>query len=220
MKRFLSKTAIFLFPTLVLSVVFYAHNLQAAFGASPPWVENNNVLPGSTHKQTVYLSRSNTEETLKASIRVSGDEALKKWVSVPDIENLVMEKGEKMQAMEVLVQVPENAENGRYVGGIFVTMAPLKQESQEKNGEVGITVGASIAVDITVTGTEPLPAEEPLEIERETEIEIETPAEEPAPSVEPLLKEAGEKIEAIHIIDYIFGIAAFTAALLEYILQL
>lgn len=126
---------------------------RAAFGTSPPWVKNDHMLPDTTFEQIINLSRNNPEKEMQAMVRLTGDEKLLKWITIPDQENLIMEKGQNVLPMKVIVDVPKRAELRNYRGGIFITLAPVVSDTLE-GGQVAINLGANILVDITVIGEE------------------------------------------------------------------
>lgn len=141
-------------PLLILCLLIAnTSSAMAAFGTSPPWVKNDHMLPGTTFEQVINLSRSDTAESVRASVRISGDEKLQGWISIPDEENLIMREGQAILPMKVIVTVPEKAELKDYAGSIFVSLMPLKTDTSLRGGEVGITLGGNISVRISVVGT-------------------------------------------------------------------
>lgn len=142
----------FTLMSFTVAVFLNISSTQAAFGTSPPWVRNDHLLPGTTFEQVINLSRSEADEAIKATAKVNGDKQLLKWITIPDEDELVMKEGQTILPMKVIVEVPKRAEIKNYVGNIFISLAPLKTESSLEGGEVGITLGANISVDITVIG--------------------------------------------------------------------
>ncbi len=126
---------------------------NAAFGASPPWVKNDHLLPGTTFEQVIKLSRSDTNTDMKASVRFLGEDEVNKWLTIENKDKLIIAKGEKVLPMKVTVAVPKDAELKDYKGGIFVTLESIQNESSKQGGQVAIKLGAHIAVDLNVTGT-------------------------------------------------------------------
>ncbi len=137
-----------------LGVSLTANILQseAAFGTSPPWVRNDHLLPGSTFEQIVNLSRNDPDQDMKVNIRITGDKEIPKWLKIENQNRLIMKKGENILPMKVIVEVPQKAALKDYKGGIFVTLEPISEGSQE-GGTVAITLGANIAVELKVIGT-------------------------------------------------------------------
>jgi hypothetical protein len=125
---------------------------EAAFGTSPPWVQNDHLLPGTTFAQIIYLSRSDAEDEMKAVVRVTGDEGLVQWIRIENEENLIMTKGQNILPMKVIITVPENASIKNYSSEIYLSLVSTKADSTVGGGEVAIGLGAHISVDISVVG--------------------------------------------------------------------
>ena len=125
---------------------------EAAFGTSPPWVRNDHMLPGSTFEQIVNLSRNDPDMDMKVNVRITGDKEIIKWLKIENQNRLIMKKGENILPMKAILEVPKKAALKDYKGGIFVTLEPILEGSQE-GGTVAITLGANIAVEISVIGT-------------------------------------------------------------------
>jgi len=123
---------------------------EAAFGTSPPWVKNDHMLPGTTFEQIINLSRDDTSEEFMVSSRITGDKMLLSWIKIQDEKTLVMKAGQAILPIKVIVNVPKQAAIRNYVGGIFVALKPSANAGG--GGEVAISLGAHIAVNITVTG--------------------------------------------------------------------
>jgi hypothetical protein len=125
---------------------------EAAFGTSPPWVRNDHLLPGTTFEQIVNLSRNDPDQDMKVNVRITGDKEIASWLKIENQNRLIMKKGENILPMKVIVEVPKRAALKDYKGGIFVTLEPILEGSQE-GGTVAITLGANIAVELSVIGT-------------------------------------------------------------------
>lgn len=148
--RFFKSSVIIMLIALSVGMSVNISGALAAFGTSPPWVQSEHVLPGSAYEQIVYLSRSDSEVAMQASIRMDGDEDLIKWIKIQDADNLILEIGKTVFPMTVIIEVPEDASSKRYTGGLFVTLSPVKTDNTLEGGEVGIGLGAHVLVDITV----------------------------------------------------------------------
>ena len=148
------KTKLFLSIAILLGLLsIHIPVTNAAFGASPPWVKNDHLLPGTTFEQVIKLSRSDVSTDMKASIRFLGEDEVNKWLTIENKDKLIIKKGEKVLPMKVTVQAPKNAVMKDYKGGIFVTLESIQDEKLGKGGQVAIKLGAHIAVDLNVTGT-------------------------------------------------------------------
>lgn len=126
---------------------------NAAFGASPPWVKNDHLLPGAAFEETITFSRSDTAADMKANIRMDLDNEIKKWISIENADKLIVKKGEKTLPMKVTVKVPKNAAQKEYKGSIFVTLESAQDKTSGKGGSVAIKLGAHIAVQLKVINT-------------------------------------------------------------------
>lgn len=150
MNKLLNSLVVCALIAMSVSVFSNIPTAEAAFGVSPPWVNNNNLLPGSTFEQVVYLSRNETEEAMRATIRISGDEELAEWITISDEDNLIIKEGQNFLPMNVIVNVPEDAEIKDYTGGIFVTLSSVVTDTSLEGGEVAIGLGARISVNLSV----------------------------------------------------------------------
>ena len=137
---------------LFISLATQVPKSEAAFGVSPPWVRNDHLLPGTTYEQVINLNRSNPDQDMKASISISGDKEIEKWLKIEDVDNLIMRKGEKILPMKVIVKVPKRAAIRNYKGNISVVMESIESEGSREGGAVGIRLGAHIAVELSVVG--------------------------------------------------------------------
>jgi len=127
---------------------------NAAFGISPPWVENDHMLPGTTYEQIINMSRNKTDKEMKVTVMIKGDEDLVEWIQIQDEENLIMEKGQNVLPMKVIIDVPERATLKNYLGNIYVSLVPLVADTAMEGGQISVNLGVNISVDITVTGEE------------------------------------------------------------------
>jgi len=149
MKKLLGSLVTFLLISLSLSVLTGTRISEAAFGTSPPWVNNEGMQPGTSFEQIINLSRNETDMAMKATIRFDGNQELQKWIEIQDQENLIMDVGQTILPMKVTINVPRTAGGGDYTGGIFVILAPTVAGA---GGEVAIGLGAHVSVNITVLG--------------------------------------------------------------------
>ncbi len=136
---------------LAISLMSNVYRSEAAFGTSPPWVRNDHLLPGTTYEQIVKLSRNNPERPMQIKVRIDGDKEIKKWLTIENEKSLIMEKGQKVLPMKVIVKVPKRATLKYYRGGIFATLESI-QDEERQGGTVAIKLGAHILVELTVTG--------------------------------------------------------------------
>lgn len=138
---------------LAVSLLSNVYQSEAAFGTSPPWVRNDHLRPGMTYETIINLSRNDPENAMKINTRIDGDE-IKGWITIENKNDLIMEKGQKIFPMKVIVKVPRRAALKDYKGGIFVTLEAVEEEGAQKGGTVAIRLGAHIVVELTVVGDE------------------------------------------------------------------
>lgn len=151
---------------------------EAAFGISPPWVRNLHALPGTSFEQTITLSTNNASQDMKVSANVRGDRNLINWVTIKDMDSLILHSGETQLPMIVQVNIPKRAGLKEYKGSIDIRLEPVK--ASESSG-VSIALGANASIEITVVGdafsdfkinsiaTQPIQAGQPIRLELQVE---------------------------------------------------
>ena len=133
----------------VFLLLVLAKNCFAGFGVSPPWVRNYNLLPGSHFEQMIGFSRSKPDSDLTAKVILELPDEIKDWISIKEGLEFPLPKGEMSVAMTVIVDVPGNAELGKYKGTIKVEAVPRGTEPG-----VSVVLAAGVQVDLEVTGKE------------------------------------------------------------------
>ncbi len=134
---------------LVLSLILVYCLLPlaaGAFGISPPHVINDRLFAGSHYEQKISLSRVNTDEELNCEVEFNTP-GFENWFTVTPSNFFSFPEGEKVTEMFVKVDVPKDAEPGRFRGSIRVRIVPKEKEE----GKITIVLGARIDVDLTVT---------------------------------------------------------------------
>lgn len=144
-RSFRMKKTIQLFLFFFLLLV-WGGDVQAGFGISPPYVKSSKLIPGSHFEQKIYLLRSSAEEDLAANLIVEAPK-IASWISFDKGTSFDLPKGELQVPMIVRIDVPNDAEMGKYIGNINVRIAP----SAKSGGGVAIALGARIDVDLDVT---------------------------------------------------------------------
>ncbi|MDD5396311.1 MAG: hypothetical protein PHV78_03610, partial [Patescibacteria group bacterium] len=124
--------------TFVISCLLINVNVvHAGFGIAPPYVNNDNLLRGSTYKADILLIRGEAPEALNAevSINVPGAED---WISVDKGNNFILPVGKEQIPIIVIVKVPNDASFGDYKGNIRIKTSPINPDK----GKVNIALGA------------------------------------------------------------------------------
>jgi hypothetical protein len=127
-------------------ILSWAFTAQAGFGISPPYVKSDKIIPGTHYEQRIVLLRSSAEEALTAEITVNAPE-ISSWISLNKGETFDLPKNELQVPMIVMVDVPKDADIGKYTGYINVRIAPKDGQT----GGVAIALGARIDIDLNVT---------------------------------------------------------------------
>lgn len=120
--------------------------LAAAFGISPPWIENQNIKPGTNFSYIINVSSKDLSNKMKVNIDISGDEEIKRWITIPDTDNLIMSTGESLVPMMINLAVPQDALLGNYQGNIKLTLSNIN----EQPAGIATLLGGNIAVDLNV----------------------------------------------------------------------
>jgi hypothetical protein len=132
---------------VAVGLFLYAnHSLAAAFGVSPPWINNDNLKPDSHYVYVIDLSTNDASQEMVVTAKVTGSPEVLEWVTVKDKDNLTMPVGAQHTPLYVEVNVPKEAKVGRYTGSISLTVAPR----QLNPNNVSILLGGNIAVDLKV----------------------------------------------------------------------
>ncbi|MBU1015759.1 hypothetical protein KJ657_01580 [Patescibacteria group bacterium] len=132
------------FAGIVLFAPGYA--LAAAFGVSPPLIENENLKPGSNFTYVINLSANGLSEDMTVYTEFDGDPEIARWVTVVNKDDLVMTTGQSMVPMSVNVNVPADAKVGEYKGNLSISIAP---ESSHAN-EVAVLLGGNAKIRLGV----------------------------------------------------------------------
>lgn len=131
---------------ILLGTLAVVRPIFAGFGISPPYVKNQQLVPGSKYEQQIVLLRSSAEDDLKATIKVNAPD-IASWIVLNQGEEFVLPKGQVQVPMTVTVTVPPNAPLGNYKGSLNIRISSLKENA----GGVAIALGARADIDLTVT---------------------------------------------------------------------
>lgn len=134
---------------ILLGTLAVVRPIFAGFGISPPYVKNQQLVPGSKYEQQIVLLRSSAEDDLKATIKVNAPD-IASWIVLNQGEEFILPKGQVQVPMTVTVTVPQNAPLGNYKGSLNIRISSLKENS----GGVAIALGARADIDLTVTNVD------------------------------------------------------------------
>ena len=128
-------------------VLFTPHNaLAAAFGVSPPWIENDNLKPGSNFVYVINLSANDLPGNMVVDSVIEGDPEIAQWLTVQNKDKLIMTTGESIVPMSVNVRIPEDAKVGKYEGNLKLSLV----SNSGKPNSITTLLGGNIAVKLGV----------------------------------------------------------------------
>lgn len=122
------------------------HALAAAFGVSPPWIENENIKPGTNFVYVINLSANELSDDMKVVAEFSGDPEIAQWLMIANKDSLTMAKGQSVTPMSVNVNVPADAKVGEYKGNLKLSLASEKAGTDN----IAILLGGNIAITLGV----------------------------------------------------------------------
>ena len=125
----------------------------AGLGISPSQMITPNLSKGSHMEKTFVLSRSDPTEDLYFKVTTEG--ATKDWITLDKGTEFTMPKGQQRFPILVIVNIPKDAANGEYKGGIRLESS---SKSPDKTGgsEASTALAALIQTDFTITGKQVL----------------------------------------------------------------
>ncbi len=134
---------------IVVSVAIFgfAHAAFAGFGISPPFIKNQQLVPGSKYDQTITLLRSSADEDLRAEVKVNAPQ-IASWITIDKGNDFILPKGEYQVPMVITINVPKDAELGNYKGNINIKITSAGRDAKQG---VAIALGARVDVDLTLT---------------------------------------------------------------------
>lgn len=134
---------------VVLSLVMLiAPVLVYGFGINSPLIKEEHLLPGSHLERTVYLVRTNTQESWRGEIEFSSEiQKIQNWINLKPGTIIVIPKGIKQFPLKIIIDVPKDAQLGNYHGYIWVS----KEATKKRGTQVSTAAGATIELDLQVT---------------------------------------------------------------------
>ena len=120
--------------------------IQAGFGISPPFINNDRLTPGSHLEKTIYLVRGTPTTELMAEVTIDAP-GIEGWITIEKGLRFPLPKGVQQFPMKVIIDVPSDAAYGSYQGYIRVRVIP----SGGGEGQVTTLLGARIDISLAVT---------------------------------------------------------------------
>jgi hypothetical protein len=115
---------------------------KAAFGISPPYIDETKLHPGDNVTDYITLMRSNTENEAPVSMTLKAP-GIDSWIELSP-KNLNFSKGKSHVILALKIIVPKEAIAGVYKGKLFTTLGQNK-----KNG-VAVALGGLININLRV----------------------------------------------------------------------
>lgn len=140
------KKIILIILTSFLGLFGFVNWSNAGFGITPPDIINEYLVPGSSFEETIYLTRGNPDEEFRAQV-VINDSPIKDWISIKKGESFSLPAGEKIVPMKVMINVPSDAEYGKYKGTITIKAIP----SKSKGGQISTILAGTVDINLVVT---------------------------------------------------------------------
>lgn len=154
---------------LILALLFLftkPFSAVASFGVSPPNIVADRLARNSHYEATIVLSRGQPTEDLDVKAVFDVPEKIRSWFSVDKGEEFVMPKGVQQFPIQVIIDVPKNADYGSYTGYLRVNTVPKRKPGEQVliavGGRIDITlqVGDNIISDFLIKNIEILDIKE------------------------------------------------------------
>ncbi|MEK7193511.1 MAG: hypothetical protein AAB652_01860 [Patescibacteria group bacterium] len=130
---------------LLGAFIFYPHVSNAAFGISPPFLNESHLVPGAHYSQTVYLVQDQPDNDVKIQTNLEVNERIRNWFVVNGGKEVIIPKGVRQFPLTIEIDVPKDAALGVYHGNLRFTAGPTTE-----GGQVAIALGVQIAINVTV----------------------------------------------------------------------
>jgi len=134
----------FFFIFVYGSGLFFAPRAEAAFGISPPFLGSDNLIPGTRYVQTIYLVQDQPTEDLAIDANLDIHDRIRSWFTIHNGNEIVIPKGTRQFPVEIVIQVPKDAQLGAYKGALTFVGKPAR------TGQVTIALGAEVTINLTV----------------------------------------------------------------------
>lgn len=139
-------TSRFVFLSVVIGILLFKPDIsEAAFGISPPFLNATSLLKGSRYVQTIYLVQDQPNQDLKIQAKLEISDRVRKWIRVNDGKEIIIPKGVRQFPVEILVNVPKNAELGAYRGTLSFAGVP-----DERTGQITVALGVQLTINLSI----------------------------------------------------------------------
>jgi len=139
----------FLLGILLIGCLAFTTDVAlAGFGVSPPVLLNENLLPGSSYEQIIYLVRSEPKESLSAKVVITADN-FSNWITIVNGNEFEIPEGIQQFPMKIKVNVPSDALLGFYEGKIRIDTKSLSKEPQKD--PIKVAYGGNVSIKLRVT---------------------------------------------------------------------
>src|SRR3989344_2812142 len=154
------KSSIILLSLLAVFAGCFLFSSQTAqaLGISPPWVKVPNLLKGSHFEKSVVIVQGDPKEPLRAEEQIKVPEKIRNWIIIKPRKEITIPQVRQFPVI-VVIDVPQDAELGRYTGEIGITTSPEKKDG----AQVTIGIGVVIDLDLEVTEEESIDWSVPLQ---------------------------------------------------------
>lgn len=133
----------------VSSVVSLAQSSGSSIGVSPPYITNENLLPGSSFSQKIVISRVKPTNDARAEIKLDIEEPAKNWITFSKGLSFNLPSGEQRHTIIASVVIPEDAELGNYKG-----YARISLKDTDASGQVVFLPAVRLDIDLNVGNVE------------------------------------------------------------------
>ncbi len=129
-------------------IVFFSTSnaLAAAFGVSPPWIENDNLKAGSNFVYVINMSASDLPKDMAVSAELEGDPEIMQWLTIRDKDNLIIPRGQNIVPISVDMNIPEDAKVGKYNGNMKLNLVSDGKETDN----IAILLGSNVSIALNV----------------------------------------------------------------------
>lgn len=124
-----------------------------SYGISPPFLHATHLVEGVTFSDTIYLVRDNDAYDVWITADLSDfPESVRDWITIGQGEVFKIPKGVRQFPVDIIIKVPKNSGPRDYTQKITFTTGALggATEESESTGNVAITYGLNLIVNLTV----------------------------------------------------------------------